>query len=133
MQFKMGLLAVGITVGLAINGISTVHAAKWYERNVSYQTQKKHNKLTYKLAFFENVADNDTESQYYVLGWYDSKGKIHQKKIWSAFTNYSEYVDPNLKIPYVVMSPDGDAYYIHRPPYTMYNQPAVEGTVSAKE
>lgn len=98
-------------------------------QQVSYQKAKKKWKKVYKLAFFENES-SDSDRQYWKLGWYQG-GKLKQYTLDSDDNEWQEIVDPNLKTPYVVLK--GGSAVIHRPPYNMYNQPAVSGTVTAKE
>ena len=53
----------------------------------------------------------------------------------SDFGGFIEVIDPNLKTPFVQIKKHDHAntYYIHRPPYSQYNQPTVKGSVAAKE
>lgn len=84
----------------------------------------------YKLAYFENRADDDIDSQYFSLGYYKN-GKIISKDL-SSRNVFEEIIDPNIKTPYVVKY--GEIYYIHRPPYSLYNQDELKigGEVSDK-
>lgn len=100
------------------------------ETYISYQKMKKQNNRTYPLVYFENVANSFRESSSYVIG-YKKNGVVVKKAFDGGFENYKEIVDPDLDVPYVVIN-DGD-YYIHRPPYYIFNQEKVEGEVSEKE
>lgn len=101
-----------------------------YEKMVAKCQSKKEGRV-YKLAYFENRATNDEDSQYFSLGYYRN-GKIVSKGLYSGQDFYREIIDPNLKTPYVVK--DGVTYYIHRPPYSLYNQDElqIEGRVNDK-
>lgn len=84
----------------------------------------------YKLAYFENRANDDIDNQYFSLGYYKN-GKIISKDL-STGNSFKEIIDPNIKTPYVVKY--GEIYYIHRPPYSLYNQDElkIEGKVNDK-
>lgn len=84
----------------------------------------------YKLAYFENRANSDIDNQYFSLGYYKN-GKIISKDL-STGNSFKEIIDPNIKTPYVVKY--GEIYYIHRPPYSLYNQDElkIEGKVNDK-
>lgn len=100
-----------------------------YEKMVAKCQSKKEGRV-YKLAYFENRANSDIHSQYFSLGYYKN-GKMISKGL-SSVDYYKEIIDPNLKTPYVVK--DGETYYIHRPPYSLYNQDElqIEGKVNDK-
>lgn len=101
-----------------------------YEKMVAKCQSKKEGQV-HKLAYFENRATSDEDSQYFSLGYYRN-GKIVSKGLYSGQDFYKEIIDPNLKTPYVVK--DGATYYIHRPPYSLYNQYElqIEGNVNDK-
>ncbi|MHB9953611.1 hypothetical protein [Ligilactobacillus murinus] len=101
------------------------------ETNISYQKMKKQNKRTYPLVYFENVANTFKGSPSYVIGYRKENGVVVKKTLNADSENYKEIVDPDLDVPYVVI--DGIDYYIHRPPYYIFNQEKVEGEVSEKE
>ncbi|MCL8206203.1 hypothetical protein M5361_13780 [Ligilactobacillus agilis] len=84
----------------------------------------------YKLAYFENRANDNIDIQYFSLGYYKN-GKIISKDL-SSKNVFKEIIDPNIKTPYVVKY--GGIYYIHRPPYSLYNQDELQigGKVSGK-
>lgn len=127
------VITAGVLSGMLFGTTSTVSASYQDQvdglQQVSYQKAKKKWKKVYKLAFFENES-SDSDRQYWKLGWYQG-GKLKQHTLDSDGNEWQEIVDPNLKTPYVVLK-DGSAV-IHRPPYNMYNQPAVSGTVTTKE
>lgn len=132
---KIGKIAItaGVLLGMLLGTTSTASASYQGQEDglqqVSYQKAKKKWKKVYKLAFFENES-SDTDTQYWKLGWYQG-GKLKQYTLDSDNNEWQEIVDPNLKTPYVVLK--GGSAVIHRPPYNMYNQPAVSGTVTVKE
>lgn len=109
-------------------GIFATHHLS-YEQMVAKCKSKKEGRV-YKLAYFENRATSDEDSQYFSLGYY-KKGKMVSKGL-SSLDFFKEIIDPNLKTPYVVK--DGETYYIHRPPYSLYNQDELQigGKVSGK-
>lgn len=132
------VITAGVLSGMLFGTTSTVSASYQDQvdglQQVSYQKAKKKWKKVYKLAFFENES-SDSDRQYWKLGWYQG-GKLKQYTLsdgngWQEGNEWQEIVDPNLKTPYVVL--EGNSAVIHRPPYNMYNQPAVSGTVTAKE
>lgn len=135
------MLTTGVLAGVMFGTVTSASASfKSQETGlsqVSYQRAKKKWKSSkvYKLAFFENES-SDSERQYWTLGYYKG-GKLKQQTIDSNGDRWQEIVDPNLKTAYVVISDNGfgddNRFVIHRPPYNMYNQPAVSGTVTAKE
>lgn len=134
--FLTSLMAVGMIGATAVSPV-VVHAdfgdLSQGKSQLSYKQAKKHWSHVYKLAFFDNEA-SDADSQYYKLGWYRN-GKLKQYTLDSDDDSWQEIIDPNLKTPYVVFNggTDGGANVaIHRPPYNMYNQPAVSGKVTAK-
>lgn len=104
------------------------------------KTEKAKKGKKYNLAFFENKATNSARIQYYELGYYKN-GQLVQKQLASDWIDdrgdvnhndiFQEVVSPNIKTPYVIIK-DGK-YYIHRAPYTQYNQPLIKGKVTAKE
>ena len=103
-------------------------------QKISYESALKNkdkDDRVYKLAFFENKADDDIHNQYFSLGYYKN-GKLIQKEL-DSYDNYSEVIDPALQIPYVVIDDSGE-YHVHRPPYSMYNSPEtnISGKVSEK-
>lgn len=103
-------------------------------QKISYESALKNkdkDDRVYKLAFFENKADDDIKNQYFSLGYYKN-GKLIQKEL-DSYDNYSEVIDPALQIPYVVIDDYGE-YHVHRPPYSMYNSPEtnISGEVSDK-
>lgn len=110
------------------NDFATHHLS--YEQMVSKCQSKKEGQV-YKLAYFENRANNEVSNQYFSLGYYRN-GKIVSKGLYSGQDFYKEIIDPNIKTPYVVK--DGGKYYIHRPPYSLYNQDELQigGEVSDK-
>lgn len=89
------------------------------------------NKHAYKLAFFENRISDDTERQYFTLGYYKD-GTLIKKDLDTSSDKFWEIIEPDIKTPYVRIASDG-TYYIHRPPYSQYNQPLIKGKVTAKE
>lgn len=109
---------------------------------LSYRQAKKRWKHVHKLAFFENESSDSTDTTYYALGYY-VHGKLYQYTLDSNNDAWQEIVDPNLKTPYVVINNNDNnnnrafgrdtVIAIHRPPYNMYNQPAVSGKVTAKD
>lgn len=109
-------------------GVFATHRLS-YEKMVAKCQSKKEGRV-YKLAYFENRATSDIHRQYFSLGYYKN-GKIISKGL-SSVDFFREIIDPNLKTPYVVK--DGVAYYIHRPPYSLYNQDElqIEGKVNDK-
>lgn len=130
---KPMLVTVSLVTGLSLvlAGCSNSSSDKsYYKQQRSYQQAKKHGN-TYKLAFFENKASDDTDTTYYALGYYDD-GNLVQKQLNSDSNAFNEIIEPNCKVPYVQISKSGH-YWIHRPPYNTYNQPAVKGTVTSKD
>lgn len=124
------LLAIISTTAI-LSACSNSNSSSNVESKISYDESKKSNKgSTYKLAFFENRADDNTEVQYYTLGYYKD-GDLITKNLYSDKDNYTEIIQPNLNEPYVVI--ENNKYYIHRPPYSQYNQPLIKGKVKAKE
>lgn len=117
----------GVHASATPSGTYVAGAHRW-----SYNQAKKHYSRVYKLAYFENRMTSDQDDAYYTLGYY-RKGKIINKRISAENNDFTEVIDPNLKTPYVGYSEKHDAWYIHRPPYNMYNQPAVSVKVTAKE
>lgn len=106
---------------------------------ITYQ-QARNDSKAYKLAFFENRITNSARTQYFTLGYYKGH-KLVQKNLASDWMDkdgdvnhnnyFQEIIDPKLNTPYVVIK-DGK-YYIHRPPYSQYNQPLIKGKVTEKE
>lgn len=96
----------------------------------TYAEAKESDNKTYKLAFFENRATDDTSNAYYTLGYYKN-GSLVKKNLESDKDDYVEVIDPNIKTPFVTLK--DNTYYIHRPPYSEYNQPLIKGKVTAKE
>lgn len=95
----------------------------------------KNNKLkgdNYQLGYFENILSHDDETQKWALGMYSRSGKLKSFVINSDAEQYSEDIDSKIKMPYVTVQDDG-VYIIHRPPYMQYNEPIIQGKVSAKE
>lgn len=133
-SFGKTLLTLATVSGMLLGAAGSASASFDNQEEVgtkcySYAKAKKIWPKVYKLAFFENEA-GDSDCQYWKLGWYRG-GKLKQYTLDSNNNHWQEVVDPNLKTPYVVL--DGDSVVVHRPPYNMYNQPAVSGTVTAKE
>lgn len=135
---KLGklMLTTGVLAGVMFGTVTSVSASFQAQdtglSQVSYQKAKKKWKSSkvYKLAFFENESSNNDDRQYWTLGYYKGS-KLKQQTLDSDGDSWQEIVDPNLKTAYVVIT--GTDFVIHRPPYNMYNQPAVSGTVTAKE
>lgn len=134
--FTLGLCAVSMTAllaGCSSDDTDSVadnnQSAYHYDVNRTYQDAKSHGHV-YKLDFFENKAADDDDTTYYELGYYKD-GELKQKELTNT-DNFKEVIEPNCKVPYVQIDHNG-RYWIHRPPYNMYNQPAVKGTVTDKE
>lgn len=139
MKINKFVVALVMATAMPLATVESVHASvtpsgtyvadahRW-----SYNQAKKHYSRVYKLAYFENRMTGDQDDAYYTLGYY-RKGKIINKRLSTDNNDFTEIIDPNLKTPYVGYSKKHDAWYIHRPPYNMYNQPAVSGKVTAKE
>ncbi|WP_302582734.1 hypothetical protein [Lactobacillus intestinalis] len=129
-RIGLTLLAI-ISATVALSACSDSDSNSNAESKISYDESTKSNKgKTYKLAFFENRADDNTEVQYYTLGYYKA-GNLVTKNLYSDQNRYTEIIQPNLSEPYVVI--ENNKYYIHRPPYSQYNQPLIKGKVTAKE
>lgn len=106
---------------------------------ITYQ-QAKNDSKAYKLAFFESRITNSARTQYFTLGYYKGN-KLVQKNLASDWIDsdgdvehnnyFQEIIDPKLNTPYVVIK--DDKYYIHRPPYSQYNQPLIKGKITEKE
>lgn len=129
-RIELTLLAI-ISTTVALSACSNSNSSSNVESEISYDESKKSNKgKTYKLAFFENRADDNTDVQYYTLGYYKA-GNLITKNLYSNQDSYTEIIQPDLSEPYVVI--ENNKYYIHRPPYSQYNQPLIEGKVMAKE
>lgn len=132
----IGLLALTAGSSMLLVGCSEQGDAK----ETLAKTEKAKKGKKYNLAFFENKATNSASTQYYELGYYKN-ARLVQKQLASDWIDdrghvnhndyYQEIVDPDVKTPYVIIK-DGK-YYIHRPPYTQYNQPLIKGKVTAKE
>ena len=137
MSLYKKLLVAGITMmaGLVLTACSTDDESdNTANQKISYESalkNKNKDDRVYKLAFFENKADDDINNQYFSLGYYKN-GKLIQKEL-SSYDKYSEVVDPALQTPYVVID-DYGKYHVHRPPYSMYNSPEanINGEVSDK-
>lgn len=136
----VGLLVGGAVLGMSTTALASTTPSGTYvkeQHRMSYETAKKQSGKTYKLAFLENRASNDSDDAYYTLGYY-SGGKIKTVNFDTSEANsFIEVIDPNLKTPFVQIKTHkhemGVAYYIHRPPYNMYNQPTMKGHVTAKQ
>lgn len=129
-RIGLTLLAI-ISTTVALSACSDSDSNSNAESKISYDESTKSNKgKTYKLAFFENRADDNTEVQYYTLGYYKA-GNLVTKNLYSNQDSYTEIIQPDLSEPYVVI--ENNTYYIHRPPYSQYNQPLIKGKVKAKE
>lgn len=137
MSLYKKLLVAGITMmaGLVLTACSTDDESdNTANQKISYESALKNkdkDDRVYKLAFFENKADDDINNQYFSLGYYKN-GKLIQKEL-SSYDKYSEVVDPALQTPYVLID-DYGKYHVHRPPYSMYNSPEanINGEVSDK-
>lgn len=129
-RIGLTLLAI-ISTTVALSACSDSDSNSNAESKISYDESTKSNRgKTYKLAFFENRADDNTEVQYYTLGYYKA-GNLVTKNLYSNQDSYTEIIQPDLSEPYVVI--ENNTYYIHRPPYSQYNQPLIKGKVKAKE
>lgn len=131
----IGSLAVVMSASALLVGCSNNEENTSYKVNpekITRKTEKKYG--VYKLAFFENRANSDIETQYYTIGYYDNN-KLVKKNINSNDNDYKEIIEPNLTTPWVrIQNEDGHTkYYIHRAPYNQYNQPLIKGKVTAKE
>ena len=130
------LLSLVVLGGVSFGTVNTVSASYSSQdtglKRLSYAKAKKTwgQKHVYKLAFFENES-SDNDRQYWLLGVYNHKNHLKHITLDSDGNNWQEIVDPDLKTPYAVITDDGIA--IHRPPYSMFNQPEVSGTVTDKE
>lgn len=100
-----------------------------YEFDKKKKMEKEHD---YQLAFFDNRATSDTETQYYTIGIYRHNGKLKTFNINSDDNNYREIIDPKLTTPYVHVD-DDDNFTIYRPPYNQFNQPLINGKVTDKQ
>lgn len=132
---KLLVAGVAMMAGLVLTSCSTDDESdNTANQKISYESALKNkdkDDRVYKLAFFENKADDDINNQYFSLGYYKN-GKLIQKEL-SSYDKYSEVVDPALQTPYVVID-DYGKYHVHRPPYSMYNSPEanINGEVSDK-
>ena len=132
---KLLVAGVAMMAGLVLTSCSTDDESdNTANQKISYESALKNkdkDDRVYKLAFFENKADDDIHNQYFSLGYYKN-GKLIQKEL-DSYDKYSEVVDPALQIPYVVIDDSGE-YHVHRPPYSMYNSPEanINGEVSDK-
>lgn len=132
---KLLVAGVAMMAGLVLTSCSTDDESdNTANQKISYESalkNKNKDDRVYKLAFFENKADDDINNQYFSLGYYKN-GKLIQKEL-SSYDKYSEVVDPALQTPYVVID-DYGKYHVHRPPYSMYNSPEanINGEVSDK-
>lgn len=129
------MVMLGFTFTTTLAHTSYSDAEKKTSSQMSYNYAKRHLKHVYKLAFFENESSDSDDTVYYKIGWYTSKNKLKQYTLDNDNDTWQEIVDPNLKTPYVIISSSNPSYnvVIHRPPYTMYNQPLVSGKVTSKE
>lgn len=141
MKFNKFVVLLVMATAMPLATVEGVHASVTPsgtyvadEHRWSYNQAKKHYSRVYKLAYFENRMTSDQDDAYYTLGYY-RKGKVTNKRLSTAMGNnsFTEVIDPDLKTPYVGYSKKHGAWYIHRPPYNLYNQPAVSGKVTAKE
>ena len=132
---KLLVAGVAMMAGLVLTACSNDDESdNTANQKISYESALKNkdkDDRVYKLAFFENKADDDIHNQYFSLGYYKN-GKLIQKEL-DSYDKYSEVVDPALQIPYVVIDDSGE-YHVHRPPYSMYNSPEtnINGEVSDK-
>ena len=132
---KLLVAGVAMMAGLVLTACSNDDESdNTANQKISYESalkNKNKDDRVYKLAFFENKADDDINNQYFSLGYYKN-GKLIQKEL-SSYDKYSEVVDPALQTPYVVID-DYGKYHVHRPPYSMYNSPEanINGEVSDK-
>lgn len=126
------LVLLSIVCSTALTGCRALKSKTIKEETyISYQRMKRQNKRTYPLVYFENVADIFSERSSYAIGYKKENGAVVKKTLNADSENYKEIVDPDLDVPYVVI--DGIDYYIHRPPYYIFDQEKVEGEVSEKE
>lgn len=113
---------------------SSPHAVK--SNPTSYKTAKHvadksdGKDRVYKLAFFDYMGTSDNDTLRYRLGYY-KHGQLYVRTLNSDDDHFKEVIAPNLAKPYVVIDEDGN-YFIHRPPYNMYNQPIVKGKITDK-
>lgn len=132
---KLLVAGVAMMAGIVLTACSADDESdNTANQKISYESALKNkdkDDRVYKLAFFENKADDDIHNQYFSLGYYKN-GKLIQKEL-DSYDKYSEVVDPALQIPYVVIDDSGE-YHVHRPPYSMYNSPEtnINGEVSDK-
>lgn len=102
-----------------------------WDGDISYEKARKLSNHVYKLLYFENQAISNTNRAYYSLGWYNHDDHVVSARLNSTDDDYKEIISYNIKTPYLYISND-KTFYIHRPPYVVYNQPIIKGKVEAK-